>query len=126
MSVCLTLLVFLACAHVCPAASLVEPGELPEPATQEPAPQPAGIVPPAPPIGKPPSTVLVLQVLLDRAGFSPGEIDGASGYNLRRALSSFQRERKLPETGRPSSEVMQALGAGDPGDVVTEYRITEA
>jgi lipoprotein-anchoring transpeptidase ErfK/SrfK len=99
---------------------------IPQPGIQKPTSQPAGVVPPAPPIGKPPSPVLVLQVLLDRAGFSPGEIDGASGYNLRRALTGFQRERKLPETGRPTSAVMQALGAGEPGDVLTDYRITEA
>jgi lipoprotein-anchoring transpeptidase ErfK/SrfK len=67
----------------------------------------------------------VLQVLLDRAGFSPGEIDGAAGYNLRRALTSFQRERTLPETGRAGPAVMLALGAGEAGDVLTEYTITE-
>jgi lipoprotein-anchoring transpeptidase ErfK/SrfK len=115
-------------APLCPAAAVVEPRQVPLPqaASQDPVPPPAGVVPPAPPIGKPPSPVLVLQVLLDRAGFSPGEIDGASGYNLRRALTGFQRERKLPETGRPSSAVMEALGAGTAGNVLTDYRITEA
>jgi lipoprotein-anchoring transpeptidase ErfK/SrfK len=125
-----TLLVvsFLTFAPLCPAAAVVEPRHVPLPqaAGQDPVPIPAGVVPPAPPIGTPPSPVLVLQVLLDRAGFSPGEIDGASGYNLRRALTGFQRERKLPETGRPSSAVMEALGAGTAGTVLTDYRITEA
>ena len=73
-----------------------------------------------------PSHVVALQVLLDRAGFSPGEIDGASGYNLRQALSGFQRERKLPETGRSGAAVMQALGAGQGGGVLTEYTLTDA
>jgi len=67
----------------------------------------------------------MLQVLLDRAGFSPGEIDGAAGYNLQLALTGFQRERRLPETGRSDPAVMQALGAGQPDDVVTEYTISE-
>ena len=124
-----TLLVvsFLTFAALSPAAAVVEPRHVPlqQPATQEPVPLPAGVVPSAPPIGTPPSPVLVLQVLLDRAGFSPGEIDGASGYNLRRALTGFQRERKLPETGRPSAAVMEALGAGPAGNVLTDYRITE-
>ena len=97
----LLLVAFLTFAPLCPAAAVVEPRQVPLPQapSQDPVPLPAGVVPPAPPIAKPASPVLVLQVLLDRAGFSPGEIDGASGYNLRRALTGFQRERKLPETG---------------------------
>jgi lipoprotein-anchoring transpeptidase ErfK/SrfK len=130
MRVPLTLLVFscLAFFRIGQVAASVDPHEAAtsRPAKQGPAPPPGGAVPPAPRLGKPPSPALVLQVLLDRAGFSPGEIDGASGYNLRRALTGFQRERKLPETGRSSSAVMQALGAGDAGAVLTEYRITEA
>jgi lipoprotein-anchoring transpeptidase ErfK/SrfK len=42
---------------------------------------------------------LATQVMLDRAGFSPGEIDGREGPNLRRALSAFQRAEGLPVTG---------------------------
>ncbi|MFY2763488.1 L,D-transpeptidase family protein [Arenimonas sp. MALMAid1274] len=44
-------------------------------------------------------SVLRAQVLLDRAHFSPGEIDGESGSNLRTALIGFQRSRGLPEDG---------------------------
>ncbi len=56
-------------------------------------------------LATPASTVaLEAQVLLDRAGFSPGEIDGRLGPNTRRALRAFQQARGLP----PSSELDQA------------------
>ena len=38
--------------------------------------------------------MLATQVLLDRAGFSPGEIDGKGGQNTQRAIEAYERERK--------------------------------
>jgi lipoprotein-anchoring transpeptidase ErfK/SrfK len=42
------------------------------------------------------SEILATQIMLDRAGFSPGVIDGRAGANLQRAMAAFER------AGRPA------------------------
>lgn len=73
------------------------------------------------------SETLAAQVMLDRAGFSPGEIDGRDGRNLRRALDAFQRRHGLPASGRIDSATWDSLVAitGDPMPLVT-YETTAA
>lgn len=48
----------------------------------------------APTVAQP--DMLATQVLLDRAGFSPGEIDGLGGTNTQRATEAFEREKDRP------------------------------
>ncbi len=56
-----------------------------------------------------PQSDLHAQVLLDRAHFSPGQIDGVLGSNQKRAVGGFQAARGLKVTGELDDATWQAL-----------------
>jgi len=76
------------------------------------------------------SRVLIrAQVILDRAHFSPGVIDGRNGTNFRRALSAFLAANNVapPASGGLATldaAAWQALIAGDNAPVTQDYVIT--
>lgn len=62
---------------------------------------------------------LSLQVALDRAGFSPGVIDGAMGRLTREALKGFQETNGLDITGRLDGKTQSVLlGQGEATETV--------
>jgi lipoprotein-anchoring transpeptidase ErfK/SrfK len=73
----------------------------------------------------PPVDTLHLQVLLDRAHFSPGEIDGVAGGNTGRALAAFQRSRQLPASG-VLDDASRASLLLDTAPVLIAYSLTAA
>jgi lipoprotein-anchoring transpeptidase ErfK/SrfK len=57
------------------------------------------------------SEVLATQVMLDRAGFSPGEIDGRPGPNLQRARDAFEKAARNGADGAPPLVVYEIQAA---------------
>jgi lipoprotein-anchoring transpeptidase ErfK/SrfK len=78
---------------------------------------------------RPSVPVLALQVALDRAGFSPGQIDGRSGRSTSRARDAFIEARKISVGSAKGASVDAALAQalGDAyANPLMQYTITDA
>jgi len=113
-----------------PAVSLSIHGPPPRTPAEEPVPRPS-----APPgdttatlssgsaAGLSFRSVLAVQTVLDRYGFSCGCLDGCFGPRTREALRWWQAGRGLPATGELDPATLRELGSME--DAITTYLVTQ-
>ncbi|ANI78755.1 MULTISPECIES: L,D-transpeptidase family protein [Sphingobium] len=70
-------------------------------------------------------SILQAQVALDRAGFSPGVLDGKEGMSFTAALLGFQEAKGLPETGKYDEATAKALMGDRPPPATWLVKIPE-
>ena len=80
--------------------------------------------PPLKPASLPCGDLVGFQVLLDRQGFSSGQIDGKAGANFSHALAAMQSAGGLRPSGQPDCATWQALTANGSEPAIVTYTVT--
>jgi len=100
-----------------------EPDRSPEPYTPPSLPGDTMAQDPAPASPRGTPEIAALQVMLDRAGFSPGVIDGQIGSNVRKALAAYEEATGESIDPDDTDAIMAKLTTGG-GLPIKQYEIT--
>ncbi len=75
-------------------------------------------------VNGPDPLLIKAQILLDRARFSPGEIDGRAGGNFQKALAAFKVAQGLPDNSQLDANTWSKLAATSSDPAIKQYTIT--
>ncbi|WP_043159923.1 L,D-transpeptidase family protein [Bradyrhizobium sp. Ai1a-2] len=71
------------------------------------------------------ATIIKAQVLLERALFSPGEVDGKFAENTRKALQAFAEAKGLTFHKTLTPEIWAKLNETSQNEIITSYTISQ-